>query len=99
MARVTAIIHGIRDSAQARKVYAIIKILKQHDRCKVLDIIMISTPQLLRHVSNGGLAIMDDVYTLSVSGTGSIIYSGNPPASPLLSQVRIITKHLSCGLT
>ncbi|KAJ7906556.1 hypothetical protein B0H13DRAFT_2333295 [Mycena leptocephala] len=51
-----SIIHGIRDS---------------HDRCKVLDIIMISTPQLLRHVSNGGLAIMDDVYTLSVSGTGS----------------------------
>ncbi|KAJ7700928.1 hypothetical protein B0H14DRAFT_763806 [Mycena olivaceomarginata] len=88
MAPAVVVIHGIHDSTQASEVYGIIKHLtvEQHDHRKALDIIVISTPQLLRHVSRGELAIMDLVHTLSVLGIGSIVYSGNPPALPLFHQ-------------
>jgi hypothetical protein len=87
--RPTVIIYGVRDDAQANELYSIIKCLTvdHQDYRTALDIIVISSPQLLRHIAKGGIAVMEHVYTLAVSEGGSIIYSGNPPALPPFYQV------------
>lgn len=89
--RQTVIIHGIRDSAQAVEIYRILERLKvrgQRD-CTALDIVAISSPQLLHQAANYGVDLMKHVHTLAIAETGSIIYSGNPPPSPRFYEVNI----------
>jgi hypothetical protein len=88
--RLAVIIHGIRDSAQVAELYGILQGLRPiGQRCTGLDIVAISSPQLLRQVAKDGIALMKHVHTLTVAETGSIIYSGNPPPPPRYYEVPI----------
>ncbi|KAJ7875920.1 hypothetical protein B0H14DRAFT_2568514 [Mycena olivaceomarginata] len=75
--RLTVIIHGIRDTAQAAELYSILQslIVSGQSRCTSLDIVAISSPRRLRQVAKDGITLMEHK-------TGSIIYSRNPPPSP-----------------
>ncbi|KAJ7237101.1 hypothetical protein C8J57DRAFT_1247343 [Mycena rebaudengoi] len=94
--RQTVIIHGIRDSAQAVEIYRILERLKvrgQRD-CTALDIVAISSPQLLHQAANYGVDLMKHVHTLAITETGSIIYSPPPPVF-----TRIWTELFELGAT
>ncbi|KAJ7868356.1 hypothetical protein B0H14DRAFT_3132679 [Mycena olivaceomarginata] len=70
------IIHGIHGSTQATEMYDIVRSLKdQHP----LDIVAITTPELLHPVSRDNRSIMK-IHTLAVSATGMVSYSADPLA-------------------
>jgi hypothetical protein len=86
VARAAVVIHGIRDNAQANEVYNILKavIVDHSDHCIAVDIIAITSPQLLIEVAKDEI---EHLHILAVPETGSIIYSGSPPTPPPLFQV------------
>jgi hypothetical protein len=89
MARTILVVCGIRNTDQAEEIYDIVDILQQRlkNRCKGLSIVMISEPQLLRHVVEDERAALNCV-SMYVSDSGSILYSGNTPSYPILHEVR-----------
>jgi hypothetical protein len=80
------VIHGIHNADQAKELYSILKCLPAQ-RSTCLAIVAISTPELFHHVSKHERDIVELIYTLSLSKTGTVIYSGNPPALPWFNQV------------
>ncbi|KAJ7815613.1 hypothetical protein B0H13DRAFT_2380961 [Mycena leptocephala] len=74
----------IWETKKATELYNILRSLMVdgQSRCTPLDIVVISSPQLLRRAAEDGIRLMQHVHTLAVAETGSIIYSGNPPPSP-----------------
>ncbi|KAJ7881007.1 kinase-like domain-containing protein, partial [Mycena olivaceomarginata] len=87
MARTILVVCGIRNTDQAEEIYDIVDILQQRlkNRCKGLSIVMISEPQLLRHVVEDERAALNCV-SMYVSDSGSILYSGNTPSYPILHE-------------
>ncbi|KAJ7913431.1 hypothetical protein B0H13DRAFT_2271150 [Mycena leptocephala] len=79
--RVRVVIHGICSSHQAHQLYNIMKCCHNTS----LDVVAISSPQILREVSTDEWDIMEYMHTLSVSETG-IIYSGYSQILPRFNQ-------------
>jgi hypothetical protein len=90
--RVRVVIHGIQNSAQAQELYNILESCRNTS----LDVVAISTPELLREVSKNQWHILDYIYTLSVSETG-IIYSGYAQTLPRFNQVINFTPSIVKG--
>ncbi|KAJ7841398.1 kinase-like domain-containing protein [Mycena olivaceomarginata] len=87
MARTILVVCGIRNTDQAEEIYDIVDMLQRRlkNRCKGLSIVMISEPQLLRHVVEDERAALNCV-SMYVSDSGSILYSGNTPSYPILHE-------------
>ncbi|KAF8147957.1 hypothetical protein K438DRAFT_457414 [Mycena galopus ATCC 62051] len=81
--RITLIVHGVHNVEQADQLYETIERLK--DFHPWIGVVVITEPQLLRHLSHS-LVIMENLCTLYVahgSDAGSIIYSGRHPSPPM----------------
>ncbi|KAF7328844.1 Kinase-like protein [Mycena venus] len=94
MAPIVLIIHGVRNAEQADELYRLIEMLKRghedpyksKEYYKHIAIVVISSPELFRHLSYHNTAILTYTYTLYMSDSGAIIYSGNHYPSQRLEE-------------
>jgi hypothetical protein len=73
---------------QAYPLYETIEMLR--DFYPWIGVVVITKPQVLRHLSDSPSVIMENVCTMYVpncSATGSIIYSGRYPSPPMFYEV------------
>ncbi|KAJ6531027.1 hypothetical protein B0H19DRAFT_1190057 [Mycena capillaripes] len=82
---ITLVVHGVWSAKQAEELYETLERLEVGlgDYYKSIRMLIITTPTLLRYVSDSDHAIMKRVCTLYVSDTGSVIYSGKFPSPPM----------------
>lgn len=76
--RVTIVIHGIHDSEQVKELNALIRSLRDNQDKHPLDIIAITTPELLHQVYGNNHSIMRYIHTLAVSAAEMVSYSADP---------------------
>ncbi|KAJ7885332.1 hypothetical protein B0H14DRAFT_3431942 [Mycena olivaceomarginata] len=85
MPRIILAIHGVRNAEQADELYETIEGLEVGlgDYYQAIRIVVITDPQLLRHLSDHAHAIMNHVCTLYVSDVGPVLYSGKFSSPPI----------------
>ncbi|KAJ6482743.1 hypothetical protein C8R45DRAFT_1075814, partial [Mycena sanguinolenta] len=84
----TLVIHGVRDTVQSNELYETIGKLEFElgEYYTWIRIVIISRPELLRHVSDTDPEIMQHVCTMYLPDIGPIIYSGKHSSPPLLNE-------------
>jgi hypothetical protein len=87
--RIILVVHGIRNPEQADEVYEVIDSLEAEleEHYKFVGVVAVSSPELLRHVSDDDPVIMKYVCTMNVSDTRSVMYSGKNPVPPKFYEV------------
>ncbi|KAF7361390.1 hypothetical protein MSAN_01171900 [Mycena sanguinolenta] len=95
---IALIIHGVRNAEQAEELYHLIETFKRGHGdpynikmyYKHIAIVVISSPELFRHLSYHHAQILAYTYTLYMSDCGAIIYSGNHYSSQRLEEARAL---------
>jgi hypothetical protein len=99
---ITLVIYGVMNTVQSTELYETLKNLEVGLRSYYpwtwFRMVIVTHPELLRHVSDADTEIMHHVYTMYVPDTGRIIYSGKNPSPPTLNEVCTHAGLQNCSL-
>ncbi|KAJ7926880.1 hypothetical protein B0H13DRAFT_1972094 [Mycena leptocephala] len=80
LAPILLIVHGVRSIGQVDELFLFIEMINAH--VDGINIVVITDPSLFHHVAAHRESVLKQTYTLNVTDSGSVIYSGERLVAP-----------------